>query len=525
MTEAWDSTRPPDTRLGRKVRAWTAVLLAVASSGCSSGSGTDNPLVEIAIGPTSLQVVDGGSTAQLTATGTYDDGTTRDLTSSVTWTTSDSAVASVDASGLLHAGWAGPVTVTAAASKIHNTAVLRVAGFAPLAVTRLDAPTAGYLDSPVAVLDGRGAVLVAYGINAPSERALVTCAAGPVWPPAWVEHDDGIHDAWLTSAADVQLATNAAGIAGMLYRRTTDGLNASRSSFGIAHHDGTAWTWTEPWQGSIDNSLSANAAALAVDAAGALFVAYQSTTDTYPLDELSVARFDASGFVDVTSWSEYVTQVYVAVSPSGKVMVLNEWTGSRLFDGASWGPLQALPQRIGPGARLVLEDDGTGTLFALHSQVLVLRNDGAGWSQPEKLSGTASVYGGSVAMDASGHAVAAWAAPGAGGDEVVARVFDGTSWGAAQVLDAPPQPDGCCGASLSKVDVLTDGAGRFVVLWYQGYMQRAAWYDGQWHAAIDLAPGGVFVPQAVMRPDGQFVVVSDRDTYNALYASTYAFEP
>jgi len=78
---------------------------------------TDTALSSIAITGDSSSVAT-GSTLQLTATGTYADTTTQDVTSHVTWSSSDTTVATVDSAGLVTAGLvtgvsAGTVTVTA----------------------------------------------------------------------------------------------------------------------------------------------------------------------------------------------------------------------------------------------------------------------------------------------------------------------------------------------------------------------------------------------------------------------------
>lgn len=515
-----------DTSFGEGLfRRRAGICLALFLAAACSGS-AEKRLTGLSFEPAPPDVVDAGTTLQLSVVGTYDDGSSSDLSAAVAWTASDPGVARVAPGGLLEAGSAGPVTVTAEASGVSATASLRVAGLAMLDVELLDAPTgvSAYLDGPAAVLDGRGAAIVAYGMG-PSGRTLVTRTAGTEWPAAWGESDDGISDSWQTSAPDVELAANSAGVVGMLYRRTTDGLNGSNLSYGIAYH-GTTWQWRAPMQGEVTWPFDEGTPSIAVDLDGTLFVGYRSCADTYPLDELSVARFDANGLVDVKTWSEYVTQVYVAADGTGQVMVLNEWTGSRLYDGQAWGALEPLSQRASPGARLFLADDGTATLFDLDAAVWVHHRDASGWSPAENLSGEASPWSAAAVADGAGRAVAAWSVPAAGGGfEIVARVFNGSTWSAAEVLDSTAPPTGGVGTSLTKVRVVTDGAGRYVVLWYRGYTQRAAWFDGEWHTAVSLAPGGVFEPQAMMRPDGKLVLISDRDEYNALFATTYALLP
>ena len=56
-------------------------------------------LLSIAVTPPNPSIPK-GTTQQLTATGTYSDGSIQELTSSVTWVSSNSAVATINASGL-----------------------------------------------------------------------------------------------------------------------------------------------------------------------------------------------------------------------------------------------------------------------------------------------------------------------------------------------------------------------------------------------------------------------------------------
>jgi len=71
-----------------------------------------NPkLTSVAISPSSASVAV-GKTAQLSAVGGYDDGTSKTLTS-VSWSSSDSSVATVSTSGLLMGVSGGTATITA----------------------------------------------------------------------------------------------------------------------------------------------------------------------------------------------------------------------------------------------------------------------------------------------------------------------------------------------------------------------------------------------------------------------------
>jgi len=78
-------------------------------------------LLSISVTPGSSLVTTGNS-VQLTATAGYSDGSTQNVTSSATWSTSVSTIATVNA-GLLTGIAGGTVTVTASASGITSTAV------------------------------------------------------------------------------------------------------------------------------------------------------------------------------------------------------------------------------------------------------------------------------------------------------------------------------------------------------------------------------------------------------------------
>ena len=68
-----------------------------------------------------------GDTDQLTATGKYGDGSTQDLTSTVTWTTSPAGLATVGAGGVLTAQASGAVSVTASTGGVSGSASVTIA--------------------------------------------------------------------------------------------------------------------------------------------------------------------------------------------------------------------------------------------------------------------------------------------------------------------------------------------------------------------------------------------------------------
>jgi hypothetical protein len=85
-----------------------ACALGVALTGCSTSPSTATTSVTVT-GPT-LEV---GATGQFKATATLSDGTKQDVTAVSTWSSSNTAIATVTATGMVTAVSAGMTTITA----------------------------------------------------------------------------------------------------------------------------------------------------------------------------------------------------------------------------------------------------------------------------------------------------------------------------------------------------------------------------------------------------------------------------
>ena len=99
------------------VRGFLPLCLATALVGCSN-SGLD--FVQVTPGTQSVPV---GQTAQFTAVGTYGNAnhaSKKDITSTVTWSSSAPGVATVSSTGLATAVGAGSVTITATAQAYNG---------------------------------------------------------------------------------------------------------------------------------------------------------------------------------------------------------------------------------------------------------------------------------------------------------------------------------------------------------------------------------------------------------------------
>ena len=88
-------------------------------------------LISVAVNPVNPSLVVGG-TQQFTATGTYSDGSTQDLTGSAIWNSSNSVVASVSASGLASGLAAGTTTIGASDFSVSGSSTLTVTVSPPL---------------------------------------------------------------------------------------------------------------------------------------------------------------------------------------------------------------------------------------------------------------------------------------------------------------------------------------------------------------------------------------------------------
>jgi len=108
---------------GKIVLRKISVLLAVLLAGCSGvknqsgggnggGQGGSVSLTGLAVTPPAATVIV-SKTQSLQATGSFSDGSTRDLTASVTWNSADTTTASVSAAGVVTGGATGVTIVTA----------------------------------------------------------------------------------------------------------------------------------------------------------------------------------------------------------------------------------------------------------------------------------------------------------------------------------------------------------------------------------------------------------------------------
>src|SRR6266478_6661497 len=108
--------------------ATTGNIVVTVSGVASNGVAfTVSPptLVSIAVAPPNSNILK-GTTQQFTATGTYCDGSTKDITASATWTSSIPSVATVNAAGLATGVGVGTTTIQATSGSVSSATNLTV---------------------------------------------------------------------------------------------------------------------------------------------------------------------------------------------------------------------------------------------------------------------------------------------------------------------------------------------------------------------------------------------------------------
>jgi hypothetical protein len=103
----------------------TVIAAFAGQVGVASLTVTDATLSSITIKPANPSIKLGSSQG-FSAKGTFSDGTTEDLGSQVTWSSSDITVAIIDSTGAISTTGMGTTTIEAALEGVNDTTVLTV---------------------------------------------------------------------------------------------------------------------------------------------------------------------------------------------------------------------------------------------------------------------------------------------------------------------------------------------------------------------------------------------------------------
>jgi hypothetical protein len=127
------------TGLARGVSAGGPVTITASLSpisGTAQLTVTAPLLVSISVSPANPSVL-AGNTQQFTATGGYTDGSNQNLTSSVTWSSSNTAVATINTLGLASARSNGSATILARLGGVSGSTTMKVATLQSLTIAPL----------------------------------------------------------------------------------------------------------------------------------------------------------------------------------------------------------------------------------------------------------------------------------------------------------------------------------------------------------------------------------------------------
>jgi uncharacterized protein YjdB len=108
----------------RAISGLATVLVLLLGVGCR-GFFVNPTLSTLTVGPTT-PTIQQGTTLQMAATGTFNDGSTKSLAGSAFWSTSDSTIASVNTTGLVTGVSTGTATITAASGTISGSTTVTV---------------------------------------------------------------------------------------------------------------------------------------------------------------------------------------------------------------------------------------------------------------------------------------------------------------------------------------------------------------------------------------------------------------
>jgi 6-phosphogluconolactonase (cycloisomerase 2 family)/urocanate hydratase len=202
-------------------------LFLLVCAGMIGGCNGSNPtqLNAIAVGPPDMSVAT-GLTRQFTATGLYTDGSKRDITSLVAWSSANPAMASIDNMGLVIAARPGATQITATQGAITGSTTLTVgaASLVSIGVTPANPTLAAGLTTPLAATG-------VYSDNSTHDLTTAVTWSSSAAMVAVVRNTPGSHG--VVAAINPGSATITATMSGVSGATTLNVTAASLMSIGI----------------------------------------------------------------------------------------------------------------------------------------------------------------------------------------------------------------------------------------------------------------------------------------------------
>jgi hypothetical protein len=162
-------------RFGFAIFLSLAIFAVSSCGGGSNKTGTPTAAVQsIAVSPGSATILM-GKQQQFSATATYSDGSTKPAPPGLTWSSSNTAIATVDSSGLVKGVAPGNVTISAAVGSANGTSSTKVETV--LATLDRSPDIAGPDKDNNGVRDDIDQVIAGFGLSASQTKALTQFAA------------------------------------------------------------------------------------------------------------------------------------------------------------------------------------------------------------------------------------------------------------------------------------------------------------------------------------------------------------
>ena len=422
-------------------------------------------LISIAVTPADPNITIGDS-QQFTATGTYSDNTTKDMTASVTWSSSNNGVATINNAGLAASVSPGTTTITAAYGGKTGSTSLTV--FAE-AAQKINGDTSAYHNNPHAVFNKAGTGLAVWNqFNGKTNRILYSVYSAGVWS-AEAEMAKNTDESFISSP---ELATNGTDFM-VIY---TQGYEIYAMSFSIKGIPSTAVKISSSYQYGF--SIASNGSGYAVTWHGS----------------------DGNIYANIYSGGTWGTET-----------ILESGTGD------AYSPCIA---SNGSGYAVTWQqDDGNGT-YSIYASIY----NGKGWDAEKLLeNGTGNATQPSIASDGSSYAVTWQQDDGIGVYSIYASIYSGKGWDAETLLESGT-------GNAYSPRIASNGSGYAVTWQqYDGspysiyasiYNEKKGWEP---ETLLENGKGGSYEPRIASNGIGYYAVTWQQDDNGvpSIYANRY----
>jgi hypothetical protein len=386
------------------------------------------------------------------------------------------------------------------------------------AAEQIETDNAGSATNPHVAFDSSGNAIAVWSQTDGSEYSIYAKGFdGTNWGNAELIEEENAGNAF-----SPQVAFDGSGNAIAVWFQS----DGARNNIWANRFDGTNWGDAELIE--EENAGDAFSAQVAFDSSGnAIAVWFQSDGAR---NNIWANRFDGSSWgaakLIETENAGDARNSQVAFDSSGNAIAVwqqNDGTLNNIyanrFVGTSWGDAELIETENAGDARIPhVAFDSSGNAIAVwqqsdgtHDSIWANRFDGSSWGDAELIetenAGDARIP--QVAFDSSGNAISVWFQSDGARNNIWANRFDGSSWGAAKLIETENAGD------ARNPQVAFDSSGNAIAVWYQSdgslsniYANR---FDGtNWGAAelIEIENAGdALSPQVAFDSSGNAIAV------------------